>query len=370
MTLLVNSHATIGLSGGVDSAVSALLLNQQCASIDAMFMKNWIDTEGDGHCPIAQDLEDAQQVCRHLKIKFSQVNFAPEYWDYVFQHFLSEYRAGRTPNPDILCNKEIKFNRFLKKALSRGADFIATGHYAQIRYTDGLYRLHQAVDRQKDQTYFLYTLTQAQLSKSLFPIGGLKKAEVRELAHRSGLLNFNKKDSTGICFIGERKFNQFLNQFLPAQPGPITSDTGKLMGEHNGLMYHTLGQRKGLKIGGQKNSNGKPWFVVGKQLTSNTLIVGQGHDHPRLYSQRLTATSLHWVTHQAPSPPPYACYAKVRYRQQEQACTLLEVNDTNCVVQFSTPQRAITPGQSIVFYQGTECLGGGIIDHVEGILYA
>ena len=352
----------VGMSGGVDSSVTALLLHQQGLSISGVFMKNWEDKDPDGICPAAIDAQDAMLVCDKIGIPMDAVNFASEYWDRVFQYFLDEYKSGRTPNPDILCNKEIKFKAFLDYAIQHGADKIATGHYARIAEKDGHFKLLKGKDSNKDQSYFLYTLGQAQLSKALFPLGELPKSEVRKIAAEAGFENHAKKDSTGICFIGEREFKTFLNTYLPAQPGEIQTLEGRTIGQHDGLMFHTIGQRKGLKIGGLKeDSSGEPWYVVDKDLQRNVLLVAQGTDHPALYKQALSAIDLHWVSGQAPASP-YHCSAKVRYRQDDQPCTITAIEHGIATVLFEQPQRAVTPGQSIVFYNQDECLGGGIID--------
>ena len=365
---LKNTYAIVGLSGGVDSSVTALLLTQQIARVEGLFMKNWIDLEGDGKCPIEDDLADARSVADQLGITFHSENFAPEYWDNVFTHFLAEYKAGRTPNPDILCNKEVKFKVFLEHALNLGADKIATGHYASIIEQDGQYKLMRAVDTNKDQTYFLYTLNQSQLSRSLFPLGNIHKPEVRRIATDAGFVTSAKKDSTGICFIGERNFREFLSQFIPAQPGYMETADGKRVGKHQGVMYYTLGQRKGLHIGGLQDSKEEPWFVVGKKVKENILVVEQGHDHPLSFSDRLTAIDLDWTSGECPALP-YSCSAKTRYRQTDQDCIITDKTENGLIVEFNDKQRAMTPGQSIVFYQGEECLGGGIIDHVDNIIY-
>lgn len=352
----------IGMSGGVDSSVTALLLQQQGFSVSGLFMKNWEEQDPDGHCPAAVDAEDAIQVCEKIGIPMDAINFASEYWDRVFEYFLEEYKNGRTPNPDILCNKEIKFKAFLDYALAQGADKIATGHYACIAEENGKFKLLKGKDNNKDQSYFLYTLGQEQLSKTLFPLGELLKSEVRELAAQAGFDNHAKKDSTGICFIGEREFKTFLNNYLPAQPGEIQTLDGKVIGQHDGLMFHTIGQRKGLKIGGLRDdSSGEPWYVCGKDLENNVLHVVQGSDHPALFKQALTAVKLHWVSGTVPEFPCH-CSAKVRYRQEDQPCTISSIENGNAIVLFEQPQRAVTPGQSIVFYHQDECLGGGIID--------
>ena len=353
----------VGMSGGVDSSVTALLLQQQGYDVQGVFMKNWEGDDTETHCAAEDDLRDARQVCETLGIPLQGVNFADQYWDRVFEYFLQEYRASRTPNPDILCNREIKFKAFLDYALGQGADYIATGHYARIGREDDNYTLLRGKDITKDQSYFLYTLGQAQLARSLFPIGELQKSRVRQLAEQHRLITYNKKDSTGICFIGERDFRAFLKRYLPAQPGEIQTPDGKRLGRHEGLMYYTLGQRQGLGIGGVKGHEGAVWYVADKDLKNNVLIVVDGHNHPLLYSQSLTAIDLHWV---AGKPPkfPLACSAKTRYRQQDAACTIETAADNTCMVHFQTPQWAVTPGQSVVFYQGDVCLGGGIINNI------
>ncbi len=354
----------VGMSGGVDSSVTALLLQQQGQSVSGVFMKNWEDKEPDGSCPAAIDANDAMRVCDKIGIPMDAVNFASEYWDHVFQYFLDEYKSGRTPNPDILCNKEIKFKAFLDYAMRQGADKIATGHYARITEKNGQFKLLKGKDDNKDQSYFLYTLGQTQLSKVLFPLGELPKSEVRKIAAEAGFENHAKKDSTGICFIGEREFKTFLNTYLPAQPGEIQTLDRKTIGKHDGLMFHTIGQRKGLKIGGLKeDSSGEPWYVVAKDLARNILLVAQGSDHPALFKQVLNAIDLHWVSAETPTSP-YHCSAKVRYRQQDQSCIITSIENGIATVQFEQPQRAVTPGQSIVFYNQDECLGGGIIDQI------
>ena len=353
----------IGMSGGVDSSVAALRLLEMGYQVEGLFMKNWEQDDDEDYCAAAEDLKDAQQVCDRLGITLHGVNFSDQYWDRVFEHFLAEYRAGRTPNPDILCNREIKFKAFLDYALNLGADHIATGHYTQVDEIDGRFRLLKGLDDNKDQSYFLYTLGQHQLSHSLFPIGDMEKPHVRERAEQAQFPNHAKKDSTGICFIGERKFRDFLQRFLPAQPGEIRSVDGRLIGEHHGLMYYTLGQRKGLGIGGVKGSAEEAWYTVDKDLDNNILIVAQGADHPRLFHTHLNASQLHWVSGVAPTTP-FSCKAKVRYRQADQDCMIQSLDGDQCVVSFSEAQRAITPGQSIVFYMHNECLGGGIIDHM------
>lgn len=355
-----NKTVIVGVSGGVDSSVSAALLKQQGYRVHAVFMQNW--DEDDEQCTARQDYRDAHAVCQSLNIPLESVNFSEEYWDDVFSHFLQEYAAGRTPNPDILCNQEIKFKAFLDYALKQGADYIATGHYARTRADASGVDLIRGVDDSKDQSYFLYRLGQRALSHTLFPIGDIEKSEVRDMAQRFGLHNHGKRDSTGICFIGERRFNEFLSQYLPAQPGDIVSDRGECLGQHRGLMYHTIGQRKGLGIGGLSQHDENPWYVLEKDVENNQLIVGQGHDHPALLKNVLHANQLTWC-HHTPSNTEHdkwSCSAKVRYRQRDQACHLQIKGDT-AEVHFDAPVRAITPGQSIVFYQKDICLGGGII---------
>jgi len=351
------------MSGGVDSSVAALLLLQQGHHVEGLFMKNWEDDDEDDYCAAAKDLADAQAVCDKLGIKLHSVNFSDQYWDRVFKNFLDEYSAGRTPNPDILCNKEIKFKAFLDYAMDLGADYIATGHYVRRETTeDGKAHLLKGLDPNKDQSYFLYTLQQHQLEKALFPVGEMEKPQVRELAEKHDLITADKKDSTGICFIGERKFKEFLQRYLPAQPGEIHDPNGNCIGKHHGLMYYTLGQRKGLGIGGLKDTNEQPWFSVAKDLENNILIAAQGQENPLLYHNVLEASQLDW-TDIAPVTGSQL-KAKVRYRQADQECTVTEINTDQCKVVFDQPQRAITPGQSIVFYKDDECLGGGIIDNM------
>ena len=352
----------VGMSGGVDSSVSAYLLIQQGYQVEGLFMKNWEEDDNDEYCAAAEDLKDAQQVCDTLGIKLHKVNFAAEYWDNVFEYFLAEYKAGRTPNPDIMCNKEIKFKAFLEFAAEAlGADYIATGHYVQRAEVDGHWRLLRGLDTNKDQSYFLYTIGEQHVAQTLFPVGHLEKPAVRAIAEQQGLITHNKKDSTGICFIGERKFKDFLQKYLPAQPGDIFTVDGEKVGRHEGLMYHTLGQRKGLGIGGTKDGGEEPWYVVRKDLLNNQLIVAQGYDHPSLLSRGLTATQLHWVDRQGPTTE-LRCTVKTRYRQQDIRCTLRRLGPDQIEVLFDEPQKAVTPGQSAVFYLNEVCLGGGIID--------
>lgn len=355
----------VGMSGGVDSSVSALLLQQQGYQVEGLFMKNWDEDDGTEYCTAIEDLNDAQAVCDKLGIHLHTANFAAEYWDNVFEHFLNEYKAGRTPNPDILCNKEIKFKAFLDYATTLGADFIATGHYVRRLDENDQTFLLKGLDNNKDQSYFLHAVHQSKLAKTLFPVGELEKPAVRALAEEYDLITHDKKDSTGICFIGERKFSDFLKQYLPAQPGNIETDSGDIIGKHHGLMYHTIGQRQGLGIGGLKNYDESPWYVAQKDLVRNVLVVVQGTKNPLLYSNRLTAIQPDWVN-SAPTLP-YQCTAKVRYRQTDQSCSIDLDDKQNLVVTFESPQRAVTPGQSIVFYSGERCLGGAIIESTESI---
>ncbi|RUO79384.1 tRNA 2-thiouridine(34) synthase MnmA [Pseudidiomarina taiwanensis] len=352
----------VGMSGGVDSSVSAYLLIEQGYQVEGLFMKNWEEDDTDEYCAAAEDLADAQAVCDKLGIPLHTVNFATEYWDNVFEYFLAEYRAGRTPNPDIMCNKEIKFKAFLEfAATALGADYIATGHYVRRREVDGKWQLLRGLDDNKDQSYFLYTLSHEHVAQTLFPVGELEKPKVREIAEQQGLVTASKKDSTGICFIGERKFKDFLQQYLPAQPGPIETVDGKIVGEHEGLMYHTLGQRKGLHIGGLADAGDEPWYVVDKDIERNTLIVAQGKQHPRLFSTGLRAAQMHWVNRQAPTQP-FQATVKTRYRQADIPCLVTPQSDGSVIVTFTQPVAAVTPGQSAVFYQAEVCLGGGIIE--------
>jgi tRNA-specific 2-thiouridylase len=355
----------VGMSGGVDSSVSAFLLKEQGYQVEGLFMKNWEEDDTDEYCAAAQDLKDAQAICDKLEIKLHTINFATEYWDNVFEYFLAEYKAGRTPNPDIMCNKEIKFKAFLEFACEDlGAAFIATGHYVQREFRDNKWKMIRGLDNNKDQSYFLYTLNEKQLAQTLFPVGHIEKPEVRAIAEKAGLITHNKKDSTGICFIGERKFKDFLGQYLPAKPGIIESAEGNAIGHHDGLMYHTLGQRKGLRIGGLADAGEEPWYVVEKDLLRNVLIVGQGHDHPRLFSKGLIANQLHWVD-RTELTESIKCTVKTRYRQHDVQCTVSPIKtSTNgeYQVDFDEQQSSVTPGQSVVFYQGDVCLGGGIIN--------
>ncbi|MEH6517752.1 MAG: tRNA 2-thiouridine(34) synthase MnmA [Halioglobus sp.] len=360
MSLNSACKVIVGMSGGVDSSVSALLLKEQGYQVEGLFMKNWDEDDGTEYCTAKEDYADAQAVADKLGIKLHGANFAAEYWDNVFEHFLEEYRAGRTPNPDILCNREIKFKAFLEYALSLGADFIATGHYTRRGELDGKGTLLKGLDGNKDQSYFLHAVGHRELEKTIFPIGDIEKSKVRALAEDAGLVTHNKKDSTGICFIGERRFTDFLQQYLPAQPGEIFSVEDEHLGQHQGLMYHTIGQRQGLGIGGLANHSEAPWYVVGKDLDNNILRVAQGNEHPALFASELRTGSIFWVAEEAPTAP-FQCMAKVRYRQPDQACTVTSTAHGYDVV-FEGAQRAITPGQSVVFYDGDLCLGGGVIE--------
>jgi len=355
-----NTKVIVGMSGGVDSSVSALLLQQLGYQVEGLFMKNWDEDDGTDYCTAMDDLADAQAVSDKLGIKLHTANFAAEYWDNVFEHFLEEYKAGRTPNPDILCNREIKFKAFLDYAKMLGADMIATGHYVRRGEINGQAALLKGLDNNKDQSYFLHQVGSQELSQTLFPVGELEKPEVRRLAEEYDLVTHNKKDSTGICFIGERRFTDFLKQYLPAQPGRIETPDGDDIGQHQGLMYHTIGQRQGLGIGGLKNYPEEPWFVAEKDLERNVLVAVQGKQHPLLFSHWLSASDIFWINGEAPQLPLH-CKAKVRYRQADQACTI-EASDQGYVIHFDEPQRAVTPGQSVVIYQDEVCLGGGVIE--------
>ncbi|SDZ81978.1 tRNA 2-thiouridine(34) synthase MnmA [Microbulbifer marinus] len=361
----------VGMSGGVDSSVAALLLMRQGYQVEGLFMKNWDEDDGTEYCTAKADLADAQAVCKRLGIKLHTANFAAEYWDHVFEYFLAEYKAGRTPNPDILCNREIKFKVFLEYAEVLGADAIATGHYARRRDIDGRTYLLKGLDANKDQSYFLHAVGEAEFAKSLFPLGELEKPEVRRIAEENGFITHDKKDSTGICFIGERRFKDFLEQYLPAQPGNMETPEGEVMGQHAGLMYHTIGQRQGLGIGGVKGAGEEPWYVVGKDLQRNVLIVAQGAHHPLLYATGLEAAQTHWINGSAPAAANtregLRCRAKTRYRQPDQDCIVRVQENGKLVVEFDDPQRAITPGQSLVLYDGEVCLGGAVIERATGV---
>ena len=361
----MTKRIVVGMSGGVDSSVAALLLKQQGYDVIGLFMKNWEDDDNDEYCSSRQDLLDAVSVADTIGIPIEAVNFSKEYKERVFSYFLREYQAGRTPNPDILCNAEIKFKTFLEHAMQLGADKIATGHYAQVRETDGLFQLLKARDNSKDQSYFLHRLNQAQLSHAMFPLGKLLKSEVRKIAEQHGLSNHDKRDSTGICFIGERPFREFLNRYLPTQPGEMLTPEGKAVGQHIGLSFYTIGQRQGLGIGGAREASGEPWFVCAKDMANNRLIVVQGHDHPALLAPRLTALDSHWISGMAP-PVEHPFAAKTRYRQADAPCRLTRAPGSSCEIAFDDAQWAVTPGQSVVIYDGDVCLGGAIIEQGHG----
>ncbi len=355
-----NTRVVVGMSGGVDSSVAALLLKRQGYDVVGVFMKNWDDTDESGVCTATEDYEDVRRVSARIGIPCYSVNFEREYRDRVFRYFLDEYDRGRTPNPDVLCNREIKFKELLLRALAIGADYLATGHYARVQTKNGATSLLRAADRTKDQTYFLHTLDQDSLSRAMFPLGELQKSEVRVMAKEAGLVTATKKDSTGICFIGERNFRQFLSEYLPGRPGDMYTLQGAYKGPHDGLMYYTIGQRHGLGIGG--SGSGEPWFVVGKDVAHNILFVEQGADNVHLYSVALTGSELHWVAGRPPATGEFRCTAKFRYRQPDQQVTVSVQPDARCTVAFADPQRAITPGQAVVFYDGATCLGGAVID--------
>ena len=356
-------RVVVGMSGGVDSSVTALLLKEQGYDVVGVFMKNWDDTDENGVCTATEDYKDVAKVANQIGVPYYSVNFEKEYWDRVFEYFLAEYRLGRTPNPDVMCNKEIKFKAFLDYAMQLGADYVATGHYAQVkRDEDGTVHMLRGVDNNKDQTYFLSQLSQEQLAKTMFPLGHMEKSEVREIAKKAKLATAQKKDSTGVCFIGEKNFKEFLGKYLPAQPGKMVTLDGQVKGDHAGLMYYTIGQRQGLGIGGGQGDNSEPWFVVGKELETNTLLVGQGFHHEHLYATSLEASEVHFTV-DTPMPKEFKCTAKFRYRQQDTGVTVILNDDqTKATVIFEEAVRAITPGQAVVFYNGDECLGGGLID--------
>lgn len=355
----MGKRVVVGISGGVDSSVAALLLKEQGYDVLGAFMVNWEENDENGVCSAVDDYDDVRRVCQKIGIPYYTVNFAKEYWDRVFTYFLDEYRRGRTPNPDVLCNKEIKFKAFMDFAMKLDADYVATGHYARVCQSSRGVELLKGLDAGKDQTYFLNLLGQDALSKTLFPIGTMQKSEVRRIAQEYGLVTADKKDSTGICFIGERNFRAFLAKYLPAQPGPICTLDEECVGRHEGAMYYTLGQRKGLGIGGV--GSGEAWFVVDKDVENNVLYVAQGKDHPRLYSNALEASGMNWIL-KAPERNIFRCFAKTRYRQPDQSCEVEILEENTVKVHFDRPQRAVTPGQSLVLYDGEICLGGGIIE--------
>jgi len=355
-------RVVVGMSGGVDSSVTALLLKQQGYEVIGLFMKNWEDDDDNNYCSTRQDLIDAVSVADTIDIPIEAVNFSKEYKDRVFRYFLREYESGRTPNPDVLCNSEIKFKAFLNHAISMGADAIAMGHYAQVREQNGRYQLLKGEDGSKDQSYFLHRLNQVQLSKAMFPLGKLLKSQVREIAKQHPLPTHAKKDSTGICFIGERPFHEFLNRYLPTQPGDMVTPEGNVIGKHGGMAFCTIGQRQGLGIGGDKGGSGEPWFVADKDMISNRLIVVQGHDHPYLLTYHLDTMDMHWISGQLPDlKRVYA--AKIRYRQSDARCRIKVSANGNTRFTFDQAQWAVTPGQSVVVYDGDICLGGGIIEN-------
>ncbi|BDR56152.1 tRNA 2-thiouridine(34) synthase MnmA [Xylocopilactobacillus apis] len=359
----MSKRVVVGMSGGVDSSVSALLLKEQGYDVVGVFMKNWDETKDDGVCTATEDFEDVAAVSEEIGVPFYSVNFEKEYWDRVFTYFLDEYKAGRTPNPDIICNKEIKFKAFLDYAMELDADYVAMGHYAQnVIDSEGNAHLMRAKDSNKDQTYFLSQLTSSQLKKVIFPLGNLEKPEVRKIAEEYGLATAHKKDSTGVCFIGERNFKHFLHNFLPSQKGFMMTPDGEIMGEHDGVLYYTIGQRSGLGIGGTKE-NSEPWFVVGKDVSKNILYVDQGYNNPLLMSTSLKATNLSLVNDDFDLDHSKNLTAKFRYRQKDVPVTV-KTEGKEIVVNFDSPQRAITPGQAVVLYQGDECLGSAFIDQV------
>jgi tRNA-specific 2-thiouridylase len=357
---MAGERIVVGMSGGVDSSVAALLLKRAGYEVVGLFMKNWEDDDDEEYCSTRQDLVDCASVAELIGIDLEVVNFSAQYKERVFSAFLAEYSAGRTPNPDVLCNAEIKFRAFLDHAMALGAQRIATGHYARLRASAGGFELLKALDASKDQSYFLHRLTQAQLARVVFPLGELKKTEVRRIAREAGLHNFAKRDSTGICFIGERPFREFLGRYLPKEPGPMRTPEGRVIGQHIGLSFYTIGQRKGVGIGGRKGSEGEPWYVAGKDLERNELIVVQGHDHPLLLSQRVSAQDLAWVSG-APPDPRLSYSGKARYRQADAACRVMQRDPSELDVEFQAPQWAVTPGQSLVLYRDEVCLGGGVI---------
>ena len=357
----MKKRVVLGMSGGVDSSVAAILLKEQGYEVIGVFMKNWDETDENGVCPADEDYKDVIAVAEQLDIPYYSVNFVKEYWDRVFTYFLDEYRAGRTPNPDVMCNKEIKFKAFLDYAMKIGADYIATGHYARIDRESGNVRLLRGLDDNKDQTYFLCQLSQEQLDKVIFPIGEYNKKDIRAIAEKHNLKTAKKKDSTGICFIGERDFAEFLNRYLPAKPGKIVTPEGKILGDHVGLMHYTIGQRKGIGIGNTKDGSGEPWFVADKDLERNELIVVQGGDHERLYSKALLADNFNFINKRE---FPLKCTAKFRYRQTDVGVLVTKTDEDTYKVTFDKPEKSVTLGQIVVLYDNEECIGGGIIKEI------
>lgn len=351
------ANIVVGMSGGVDSSVAAARLVAAGHRVTGLFMKNWEEDDRADYCAAAEDLADAEAVCAQLDIELRTINFAHEYWTRVFEVFLAEYRRGRTPNPDVVCNREIKFKEFLDWALRLGADCIATGHYARCDKRDGGYALLKGVDRGKDQSYFLHMLNQTALGMTMFPLGEIKKFEVRRIARELNLRTHDKKDSTGICFIGERRFDDFLSRYLPRQPGAIKTMQGELIGRHHGACYYTVGQRRGLGVGGP----GEAWYVAATDVARNLVFAAQGRDHPALFKRVVLAEDVHWIAGAPPSSPPIHCAAQTRYRQADRACTITQLDALNARIEFAQPQWAVAPGQSIVFYHGDTCLGGGVI---------
>ena len=360
----IKKKVIVGMSGGVDSSVAALLLKKKGFLVEGLFMKNWDEDDGTDYCTAMQDLQDAEAVCKKLGIKLNTANFAPEYWENVFEEFLAEFDLGRTPNPDILCNREIKFKVFKDYADTLGADFIATGHYAKITHDNDDIKLMKGFDDNKDQTYFLSAVPTDGFQNVLFPIGDITKSKVRRIAAESGLITSNKKDSTGICFIGERRFSDFLKQYVSKRPGNIISEDNMVLGKHQGLMFFTIGQRQGIRVGGVKNTDEAPWYVLEKRLETNELVVGQKNTNPKLYTHKIIASKSNWINGKYAKLTSFKCAAKIRYRQADQECKVERFGDSYHV-DFVSAQRAATPGQTVVFYDGSECLGGGVIDHVQ-----
>lgn len=360
----VQKTVVVGMSGGVDSSVAALLLKQQGYRVIGVFMKNWEEDDDEGRCQSREDYEDVVQVCNQIGIPYYSVNFSKQYWDRVFSRCLKEFRAGHTPNPDILCNKEIKFNVFFQKAMELKADYLATGHYCRKLLADGEYKLARGIDSNKDQSYFLYTMKKEVLEKVLFPLGEMKKEEIRRIAEEEQFVTACKKDSVGICFIGKRNFKEFLSEYIPSKPGNLETPDGRVVGQHDGIAYYTIGQRKGLGIGGE----GAAWFVAGKDVKRNVVIVVQGDEDPFLYSKGVIAGEVSWVGN-CISKVPFRCTAKVRYRQEDFSCTITALEEKRVVVEFDLPQKAVTVQQSIVFYNGDLCLGGAIIESLSNQIF-